>query len=78
MPQGTLGNVCRHFGCHSWVVGASGTQWVEARGADKHPVIHGVEFHDRVTQPNVPSGLQWRSMGKGGAKSEFQLEHAKP
>lgn len=41
-PQGTFGDVWRHFGCHHWEEkgDAAGTQWVEAGDAATHPAMH--------------------------------------
>ena len=40
-PQGTFGNILRHFGCHHWrgvLLAPSG--WVEDRDAAGHPTTH--------------------------------------
>ena len=34
------------FGCHNWE-DATSIKWIEARGAAKHPIIHGIASHNK-------------------------------
>lgn len=47
VPQGTFGNVQRHFTCHTGKEGsATGIQYVESRNDDKHSQMHRTAFHN--------------------------------
>lgn len=36
------------FGYHNWErVGTTGIKWLEAKDADKYPVIHRIALHDK-------------------------------